>query len=94
MEKLYMAMDIHKKKLAGCIMDKDVEIQREHIFPSSKKALEKFLLNIPSTDITISIEACGMWRGVHQMLSDMGYQVKLANPKKHIISHLRKKPTK
>ena len=82
MEKLYMGMDIHKEKLAGCIMDKDGEIQREHLFPSSKKALEKFLLNIPSTDITIAIEACGMWRGVHQMLSDMGYQVKLANPKK------------
>lgn len=75
-------MDIHKEKLAGCIMDKDGEIKREHIFPSSKKAIERFLLNIPSTDITIAIEACGMWRGVHQMLSDMGYQVKLANPKK------------
>ncbi len=82
MEKLYMGMDIHKEKLAGCIMNKNGEIKREHIFPSTKKALERFLLNIPSTDITIAIEACGMWRGVHQLLSDMGYPVKLANPKK------------
>jgi transposase len=82
MEKLYAGLDIHKEKLAGCIMDKDGTITREHTFPSSKKALERFLNGIPSSDITITIEACGLWRGAHRLLTDMGYQVKLANPKK------------
>jgi len=82
MEKLYAGLDIHKEKFAGCIMDKDGNITREHIFPSSKKALERFLNGIPSPDITIAIEACGLWRGAHKILTEMGYQVKLANPKK------------
>jgi transposase len=82
MEKLYAGLDIHKEKFAGCIMEKDGNIIREHTFPSSKKALEQFLSNIPSSEITIAIEACGLWRGAHRLLTDMGYSVKLANPKK------------
>jgi len=82
MEKLYGGIDIHKEKLAGCIMDKDGNITREHIFPSSKKAVERFLCDIPNSGITIAIEACGMWRGTYKILTDMGYSVKLANPKK------------
>jgi transposase len=82
MEKLYAGLDIHKEKFAGCIMDKDGNITREHIFPSSKKAVERFLSDIPSPDITIAIETCGMWRGTHKISTEMGYEVKLANPKK------------
>lgn len=82
MKKLYAGLDIHKEKLAGCIMDKDGNITREHTFPSSKKAMERFLDGIPSPDITIAIEACGLWRGIHTILTDMGYNVRLANPKK------------
>jgi transposase len=82
MKKLYAGLDIHKEKLAGCIMDKDGNIIREHSFPSSQKALERFLNHIPSSDITITIEACGLWRGIHTILTDMGYHVKLANLKK------------
>jgi transposase len=60
MEKLYCGIDIHKENLAGCIMDKDGNITREHTFPSSKKAVERFLCNISSSEINIAIEACGM----------------------------------
>jgi transposase len=82
MEKLYGGIDIHKEKLAGCIMDKDGNITREHIFPSSKEAVERFLCDIPNSELTIAIEACGMWRGTYKILTEMGYRVKLANPKK------------
>jgi transposase len=82
MEILYAGIDIHKENLAGCIMDKDGNITSEHTFPSSKKAVEKFLCNIPNSDTTIAIEACWMWRGIHKILTELGYQVKLVNPKK------------
>ncbi len=73
-------------------MDKDGNITREHIFPSSKKAVERFLCNIPRSRITIAIEACGMRRGTYKILTDMGYEVKLANPKKtHDIACKKKK---
>jgi transposase len=51
-------------------------------FHLQKKAVERFLSDIPSPDITIAIEACEMWRGTHKILTEMGYEVKLANPKK------------
>ena len=82
MEKIYGGIDIHKEKLVGCIMDRDGNITREHTFPSSKKAVERFLCGIPNSELTIAIEACGMWRGVYKVLTEMGYEVKLANPKK------------
>ena len=88
---LYGGIDIHKENLAGCIMDKDGNITREHTFPSSKKAVERFFYGIPSPEIKIAIEACGMWRGVHKVLTELGYKVKLANPKKtHDIAGSKK----
>ena len=82
MEKLYCGIDLHKENLAGCIMDKDGKTIRKHIFPSNKEAIERFLCNIPNSEITIAIEACGLWRGAYKVLTELGYKVKLANPKK------------
>jgi transposase len=82
MEKLYCGIDLHKENLAGCIMNKDGKTTRKHIFPSSKEAIERFLYGIPNSEITIAIEACGLWRGTYKILTEMGYEVKLANPKK------------
>ena len=41
-----------------------------------------FLDGVSNSEITIAIGACGMWRGVYMILSELGYNVKLANPKK------------
>ena len=82
MEKLYCGMDIHKENLAGCIIDENGKITREHIFPFSKEATERFFCGISNSEITIAIEACGIWRGAYKILTDLGYEVKLANPKK------------
>ena len=82
MEKLYCGIDTHKENLAGCIMDENGKITRQHIFPFSKEAVERFLYGIPNSEITLAIEACGLWRGAYKFLTELGYSVKLANPKK------------
>jgi transposase len=82
MEKMYGGMDIHKDSLSGCIMDRDGNIDRRHTFPFTRKAVERFLEGIPNSGIIFAMEACGMWRGVYKILTEMGYEVKLANPKK------------
>lgn len=82
MEQLYGGMDIHKENLAGCVMDENGNISREHSFPFSKEAVERFLCGISNSKITIAIEACGIWRGAYKVLTELGYKVKLANPKK------------
>jgi transposase len=91
MEKLYGGMDIHKESLSGCIMDRDGNIDRRHTFPFTRKAIERFLEGIPNAGIIFAIEACGMWRGVYKVLTEMGYEVRLANPKKtHDIAGSKK----
>ncbi len=82
MEKLYGGIDIRKENLAGCIMDENGNISREHNFPFTREAIERFLYGIPNSEITIAIETCGLWRGAYKVLTELGYKVKLANPKK------------
>lgn len=94
MEKLSVGIDIHKENLAGCIMDKNGNISREHNFLFSREAIERFLYGIPNSGITIAIEACGMWRGVYKVLTDLGYEVKLADPRKTHDIACRKKTDK
>ena len=63
-------------------MDMNGTVLREHEFPANKDALERFISGIPNSQIKIAIEACGIWRGAYKTLSELGYDVKLANPKK------------
>jgi transposase len=44
--------------------------------------VQSFFTGIPSPQVTIAIEACSNWRGVYRMLTDLGYQVVLADPAK------------
>ena len=79
---LYGGLDIHKESITGCILDEQGIVVREHKFPVKQNAVERITEGIPSTDISFAMEACGMWQGVYQLFSNLGYMVKLANPKK------------
>lgn len=81
MEKLYGGIDTHKESFTGCILDEEGSALREHSFPATKEAVEKFTAGIPSSRMTIAIEACGIWRGAYNIFRELGYEVKLANPK-------------
>ena len=82
MKRLYGGLDIHKEKIAGCILNETGDIIREQGFPVSKKAFEKFVDGISNAEISFAIEACGIWRAVYRMLTDLGFTVKLAHAKK------------
>lgn len=82
MDKLCCGIDIHKETFVGCIMDMKGTVVREHEFPANKAALERFISGIPNSQMTIAIEACGIWRGAYKLLSELGYEVRLASPKK------------
>ena len=81
MKELYGGIDTHKENFAGCIVDERGRVLREHTFPATKEAVEKFTTGIPNTQMTIAIEACGIWRGAYNIFRELGYEVKLANPK-------------
>jgi transposase len=82
MEKLYGGIDTHKENFVGYIMDEESRLVREHSFPATRDAVEKFTTGIQNSQMTIAIEACGIWRGAYNIFRELGYEVKLANPKK------------
>jgi transposase len=79
---LYGGLDIHKKSITECILYEQGIVVREHKVPVKQNAVERFSEGIPSADISFAMDACGMWQGVYQLFSNLGYMVKLANPKK------------
>ncbi len=72
---LCCGIDIHKESFAGCIMDMNGTLVREHEFPENKDALGWFISGIPNSQMKIAIEACGIWRGVYKTPSELGYDV-------------------
>jgi transposase len=82
MEKLYGGIDTHKENFVGHIMDEKGRLLREHTFSATREAAEKFTTGIPNSEMTIAIEACGIWRGAYNIFRELGYEVKLASPKK------------
>lgn len=81
-KKLYCGIDVHKERFVGCVLDKSGEIVKEHEFPSTKEGLVHFLAGISSADVIVAVEACGMWRAAYNLLKELGFSVKLANPVK------------
>lgn len=63
-------------------MRKDGTIDFGGTFPNTEKAAQCFLGSVPSPQVKIAIEACGLWRGVYNMLTGLGYNVVMANPYK------------
>lgn len=89
MRELYCGVDIHKETYVGNIMEKDGSIVREASFSPTKEGAQAFFCGMPIS--AVAIEACGIWRGAYNLLSGLGYRVKLANPvKTHLIACKKK----
>lgn len=76
----YVGLDIHKKHINACVMDKEGKIDIEQKFNTEPNEFEKFLRQINREDSIITIEACSCWEFVYDYLTDAGYDVVLANP--------------
>jgi transposase len=82
MDPLYVGFDIHEKTLTGTAMDKQGIVEFSGTIRNTREAVQCFLSGIPSPHVRIAIEACGLWRGVYTMLTQLGYQVVLAQQMK------------
>jgi hypothetical protein len=60
MEKLYGGIDTHKENFVEYIFEEKGRLLREHTFPATREAAEKFTTGIPNSEMTIAIEACGI----------------------------------
>ena len=81
-KKYYVGFDIHEEEFYGTVMDKEGNIVTHGPVKNSKEGIQSFLGCFPSTDIIIAIEACGLSRGVNKLLTELGYEVVIANPAK------------
>jgi len=82
MKKSYVGLDIHEESITGIALNEKGVTEFYDDFPNTKEAIQGFLSGVPSPQITIAIEACELWRGVYYILSELEYQVVLANPAK------------
>ena len=91
----YVGLDVHKKFIQGCILDKDGKIILEQKFKSEPHSMDMFLLNV-SKDSKIVLESCSCWQYVYDYLDDADYKdLHLANPSRvQLIATSRKKTDK
>ncbi len=80
--KYNVGFDIHEEDFYGTVMDKQGNIITKGPVKYSKEGIQNFLGSFPSTDVIIAIEACSLARGVYKLLTELGFEVVLANPLK------------
>lgn len=91
----YIGMDIHKQFTVAVAKDKEGNLLAEEKFDNYKCNFEKFLNNFNPEETKIVIESSSVWEYIYEMLDEMKFEVKLANPNKtKAISEARIKTDK
>lgn len=78
----YLGLDLHKETIYGTVLDENDKVIAEGKFPNTTDGIRSFLTGFHPSSIKITMEACGIWRGVYRKLTELGYSVILANPVK------------
>jgi transposase len=78
----YIGMDIHKKFTLAVAKDRDGNLLAKEKFDNSKDNFEAFLKYFTPEETKIVIEATSVWEWIYDLLEEMRYVVKLANPVK------------
>jgi transposase len=78
----YIGMDIHKKSTTAVAKDKEGNLLSEEKFDNGKSNFKDFLRDFAPEETKIVIESTSIWEYIYDMLEEMGYEIKLANPTK------------
>jgi transposase len=78
----YIGMDIHKQFTVAVAKDRDGNKLAEEKFENSKDNFKIFLEEFAPEETKIVIESTSIWGYIYDMLEEMKYEVKLANPTK------------
>lgn len=78
----YIGMDIHKQFTVAVAKDKEGNKLAEEKFDNKKSNFKMFLKDFVPEETRIVIESTSIWEYIYDMLEEMKYQVKLANPTK------------
>src|SRR3989344_4184478 len=76
----YIGMDIHKQFTVAVAKDRDGNLLAEEKFDNHKCNFEKFLEEFNPEETKIVIESSSIWEYIYEMLEEMKFEIKLANP--------------
>jgi len=78
----YIGMDIHKQFTVAVAKDKDGNELDNEKFDNSKENFRNFLKDYPPEETKIVMESTSVWEPIYDMIEDMKFDIKLANPVK------------
>jgi len=78
----YIGMDIHKQFTVAVVKDKEGNEIENGKFDNSKENFKKFLKVYRPEETKIVMESTSVWEPIYDMIEDMKYSIKLANPVK------------
>jgi transposase len=76
----YIGMDIHKQFTFAVVKDENGKELAKEKFENSRENFSKFLEIYPSNNTKIVMESTCVWEYIYEILEEMKYDVKLANP--------------
>ena len=80
---IFVGMDLHKKRSAFCVMNKEGEIQKEQEMYTTREDVTKFIKSLGKKHpISIVLEPVSQWYVYVDLLDALGVDVHLAHPRK------------
>jgi len=76
----YIGMDIHKQFTVAVVKDKEGNELDNEKFDNSQENFRKFLFPYSPEETKIVMESTSVWEPIFDIIEDMKYQIKLANP--------------
>jgi len=76
----YIGMDIHKQFTVAVTKDREGNKLAEEKFNNNKNNFKMFLKDFLPKETKIVIESTSVWEYIYDILEEMKYEVKLANP--------------
>jgi len=77
---LYAAIDIHKRRFQGAVLDLESGEIREQRFDANREQLIDWAMPLQGRVAAVAIEATTGWRWVWRELAALGFDVRLADP--------------
>ena len=78
----YIGMDIHKQFTVAVAKDKEGNLLAEEKFDNSRTNFGEFLRDFKQEETKIVMESTSVWEPIYDLIEDMNYSIKLANPTK------------
>lgn len=76
----YIGMDIHKQFTVAVVKDEQGNKLAEDKFDNDEWNFRRFFIDYPSRETKIVMESTCVWEYIYEILEEMNYEVKLANP--------------